>query len=912
MKRGFLAACVGIAVLAYASSAEATSCHIPAPEERIRQNPIIFKGKLVDQTPIEDPKKRSDGYNSAKVSSKFEISTVYKGDPGEILELTQMRDPWGDAGLQAGHEYIIFTNKNLKVYYCNPFIDLRYSKEHGGAYRFNQEIEALEKMKGDLDSHEATAKNEDDEESILAYGKALEGYHDFIRAEKVYAALLQRQSSGDKQKWKDAVTFDIGDKCDGKFAAGDASPAFLKGANYTFSAAALTSYGRVLVRQGRHQEALRPLCLSDEGLGDKEAKNHKILSLFQTGGKGEISGGPYDLGGAQIGSLDVSGMNLAGWSFAGGAVSFKANGTVFDGVNFSGASINGEFSNTSFKGTNLQGARLRGKFDGADFSNANLKNAQISGEPLRNIKFIQANLAEAKMYADTANDIDFTGADMTKISISEYFGGRSGQNISLKNANLEAATLGGIRLEGIDFGTANIANANFNVRAPFGNKKATSFAGSDLSKVQGIGSAMFDGAVYDCKTIFPAGFAAQSFLKEQASADCAPAVAGPERFPDHEKERQKRHASTPNKGKVISENFVFEDGLNLDGARVTSYAKIPEGFDFSKYKLIPTSIINGKGSPWEFSHVGRTAGTCEVTIAEETSGYYPPKIPTPDLKGMDLSFLEFYSSWLPGVDMSGAQLMYSNFAGSNLIGASFTKADMEGIDLFNALLDKADLSKANLKKADLRLARLTDARLDGADLTDAIYDLNTMWPKGFDPVKAGARREAPRYPYGQPVVMFPNREPTPARETARYEKFKIAGLPADAVMYGVGIYGNANGHVFMNVSVNKKDAPLVLVLNSGYSATINVSAAPEAKLAAIIVTNGDVGNMPEGVKVYDYNTLSTGAATHVYNKCGRRFDRFQDLLQLVTGLTFTKYLTDRFDAVRDDGDDNAVEFVIKD
>ncbi len=36
---------------------------------------------------------------------------------------------------------------------------------------------------------------------------------------------------------------------------------------------------------------------------------------------------------------------------------------------------------------------------------------------------------------------------------------------------------------------------------------------------------------------------------------------------------------------------------------------------------------------------------------------------------------------------------------------------------------------------------LKGANLTGADLTGALYDDKTVWPDGFDPDKAGAKRE---------------------------------------------------------------------------------------------------------------------------------------------------------------------------
>lgn len=54
-------------------------------------------------------------------------------------------------------------------------------------------------------------------------------------------------------------------------------------------------------------------------------------------------------------------------------------------------------------------------------------------------------------------------------------------------------------------------------------------------------------------------------------------------------------------------------------------------------------------------------------------------------------------------------------------------------DLTEANLGAVDLTYSSLKGADLQ-----GARLKGANLAGVHYDRHTRWPKGFDPVKAGA------------------------------------------------------------------------------------------------------------------------------------------------------------------------------
>jgi hypothetical protein len=112
--------------------------------------------------------------------------------------------------------------------------------------------------------------------------------------------------------------------------------------------------------------------------------------------------------------------------------------------------------------------------------------------------------------------------------------------------------------------------------------------------------------------------------------------------------------------------------------------------------------------------------------------------------------------------LSGANLTRANLTGAHLelanlteatvevnveghhafsveVGANLTGADLTGAHLKFADLTGANLNGANLTEADLTEANLTRAYLEHADLTDAVYDLRTKWPEGFDPKAEGAR-----------------------------------------------------------------------------------------------------------------------------------------------------------------------------
>lgn len=98
----------------------------------------------------------------------------------------------------------------------------------------------------------------------------------------------------------------------------------------------------------------------------------------------------------------------------------------------------------------------------------------------------------------------------------------------------------------------------------------------------------------------------------------------------------------------------------------------------------------------------------------------------------------FEGACLDGANLKGARLVLVNLQDAilefaNLKGANLKSANFEGAGLSDAHLENADLMEANLKGVYLK-----GAYLNGASLTSAIYDKNTVWPEGFDPIAAGA------------------------------------------------------------------------------------------------------------------------------------------------------------------------------
>lgn len=99
---------------------------------------------------------------------------------------------------------------------------------------------------------------------------------------------------------------------------------------------------------------------------------------------------------------------------------------------------------------------------------------------------------------------------------------------------------------------------------------------------------------------------------------------------------------------------------------------------------------------------------------------------------------------LAGASLRNAALSGADLQRTRLGGADLLRADLHLADLREADLRGADLRGVNLRGADLRGTDFRDARLQQADIRDAVYNVETHWPQGYDPVARGATCSARR------------------------------------------------------------------------------------------------------------------------------------------------------------------------
>ena len=125
-----------------------------------------------------------------------------------------------------------------------------------------------------------------------------------------------------------------------------------------------------------------------------------------------------------------------------------------------------------------------------------------------------------------------------------------------------------------------------------------------------------------------------------------------------------------------------------------------------------------------------------------------------NMSGANLIGANLIGANLPVVKLSGANLSGANLSGAHMLSTDLSGADLRGTILSGAFIRVADMSDGFLKYGmsdeDLRIARGLSADLfdavvreafplhSDAKLVGAKYNLETRFPNGFDPKKAGA------------------------------------------------------------------------------------------------------------------------------------------------------------------------------
>ena len=349
----------------------------------------------------------------------------------------------------------------------------------------------------------------------------------------------------------------------------------------------------------------------------------------------------------------------------------------------------------------------------------------------------------------------------TLLSAAEDFAGQnlSGRDFSgqrLLDANFARAKLAGAKfrgaiLRGAVFDEADVTGADF---------RQSDLRGASFKNARGLETdpGALRNALYSAATVWPAGFAVQNSgasliegapattTKTESKSKPEPAAAG------------SQAAQDPAPSRIASPALDSrpKSGVDMKGEDLSNKSfvgKYLNGGNFDATKINFTTFNNAELQ-------GATFRAAEILV-----GYF---------KGADLT----------GADFTGAKIERANFAGAKLNGAKLQGArlmlngwnghleppklnpdlkysyelkeamatsgsdwmhnhnlSLKGADLRGARI-AGDLETVDLRKSDLRGADLSEVtNAEDRFLKDAIYDSSTVWWRGFDPVKAGAKKE---------------------------------------------------------------------------------------------------------------------------------------------------------------------------
>ncbi|WP_445172331.1 pentapeptide repeat-containing protein [Microcoleus sp.] len=176
-------------------------------------------------------------------------------------------------------------------------------------------------------------------------------------------------------------------------------------------------------------------------------------------------------------------------------------------------------------------------------------------------------------------------------------------------------------------------------------------------------------------------------------------------------------------------------GVNLAGVNLSRRVLSPVNFsraNLSGAELSETNLYSSNLSEANLCHANlHTANLSSANLGK--AKFINANLSEVNLQGSNLS-----EANLSGVNLSSVHVSSTNFSRTNL-----SKANLTGLNLRDSQLMKADLSNANLSNTNLVMTNLEGANLEGSKLQQALYNAQTVFPRGFDPVKAGACLIAP-------------------------------------------------------------------------------------------------------------------------------------------------------------------------
>jgi uncharacterized protein YjbI with pentapeptide repeats len=621
-----------------------------------------------------------------------------------------------------------------------------------------------------------------------------------------------------------------------------------------------------------------------------------------------------DLRGARISGLlagaDLRDIFAEGAQFSGNLTAARFDGARLDGAGFFNSTLLGaRFRGISGQGSNFEYARLAG----ADFTNADVRGARFigtgpfismevamtgtrfTGARLAGANFANANLADADFAEADTTGADFAGAHFNcRTRFPEAFrpidelmvpmhpscarepidySGRTfpGRAFSLYRIELPNASFRGATLPSMFARGANLAGADFS---------GARIGGADFLEAD-LRGARFDRAQIDGGNFVSANLAGASFHGARVAlgmfANGSLAGRGSPFEPDRPFTVEAlgflrgaivqcdRPGFDPSPIQVfVTHGCGPSTPFDVRGADLShydlSYADL-RNFDFTGANLRGANLENANltgarltgadlfAARYEGRHPERTRWPAGFDLAREAAARRLVAL----FPHMDTAELNMEGQFEDSVDVVVPDFAGQDLSGFDLRRTWLREARLVGASLHGARLEGANLFRADLRRADLRGADLRGAILDQANLTEAQHDARTRWPEGFSLSAAAAdtaRRAAPpRDPASLPQVTVRDCNAQAGYEPSIFVDRHAAGPELIVLgLYETESRGWGEDHRVGRATVRvERTVPHVLVLSSFTPTVWRVDLAPGARVEQVIVGSTRPGSAVEGV-----------------------------------------------------------------
>lgn len=451
----------------------ACSCWHPEPEEYLKEENLIFFGKVIAIKNLETYIKKDQGIvveSFYKEQATFKVIRSYKGEQQESITINYSR---GDGvgcgwGFKEGQEVMVFAGGDQRKGYetgmCSmiPYASAKQQADN----KFDVVLEKYRSHKSSLFKKPQTVKSLRNQIDFFVE------YKDFPFAEKAYTSLLKKLP-------KD-------------------TPALIGRAKLKYD---LERYEEALAD---YQAAL---AIQHD---NKDARHGRIVSLVKLGRIKELIPSDKDFTGIHISghenTLTFARAKLAGASFRNTNLSsLNFSGADLRKADFSGAGLN----RCDFTGANLEGANFDNLSEGYEinFTNANLRQANFKKAYLRFSKFEGANLdhadfsnAKLEQYNSFENvTLDSVNFQNTKLILNNFRG-----------THWQGQDLSGLEIWGNDFRDVVLQQVNLS-KAVFKHRYGNQDINTDVMDLRGtnlleanLSDVVWGSVLFDCKTKLPA------------------------------------------------------------------------------------------------------------------------------------------------------------------------------------------------------------------------------------------------------------------------------------------------------------------------------------------------------------------------------------------------------------------------